>query len=349
MKPVNLNQLLFHPKSDCLSFFYFSQDHGENLNQFLNKIQNELIIQEKTDLQNYFEKNRSQIKKTLKGHPEKSYAFFISKNIQGYIILNHKIESDWIIGNTFYIRPILEELFVNPEFLLINISLYDVKIYRVDFEQIEVIRQYEFDDLPKNFNDHSSRVYAPQYLGLIPYKNILSLKTIAQKVKDMILYESLPVIVTGLDEMKNIFLKFFDESSGIITHFQDDFYEKTCVEIMARCKSFRYAITDYYSAQLKDRMRRMLKSKNIITDMSEVIKATFAGKVIHLVIPSGQKIWGSINFETGEFNIHKKIGKTSVDILNELADEVIRRGGRIQILVPHFFPQNVNVMALIGS
>lgn len=349
MKPVKLNQLLFHPKSDCLSFFYLSQDHGENLNQFLDNIQLELVSQDKIDLKNDFEKYRTQIKKILKGHPEKSYGFFISKTIQGYILLNHKIESEWMIGNSFYIRPVLEELFVNPEFLLINVSLYDVKIYRGDFQQIEIIQQYDFEELPKNFNDHSLRVYAPQYLGLIPYKNILSLKTISQKVKDMILYESLPVIVTGLDEIKNIFLKFFDESTGIITHFQEDFYEKTCSDIMEKCKSFRYAITDYYSAQLKERMRRMLKAKNIVTEMDEVIKATAAGKVIHLVIPSGQKIWGSINFDTGEFIIHKKMSKTSVDLLNELADEVIRRGGRIQILVPHFFPQNVYVMALVGG
>jgi hypothetical protein len=350
VKPVNLNQLLFHPKSDSLSFFIpFVNDHNQSsdLNLFIDDIISELINQEKTILLKKLEKYRPQIKKMFKSHPDKSHGFFFAADLQGYTILQNQMEPYFVIGQNFHVRPLLEELFVNPEFFLVSLSLYDIKIYRGDFQQIEIIQQYEFDELPKNFNDTGLRVYAPQYLGLVPYKNILSLKTIAQKVKDMILYESLPVIVTGIDEMKNIFLRFFDDSSGIITNFQDDFYEKNCMEILEKCKKFRYAITDFYSAQLKERLKRMMKSRFMMTDLEQIIKATFAGNVLHLVIPSEQKIWGVINHETGEFTIHKKVGKTSIDILNELAEEVIRRGGRIQILVPHFFPQDVTVFAFV--
>ena len=45
-----------------------------------------------------------------------------------------------------------------------------------------------------------SRIFAPNHVGLIPYKSILALKTIAQKVIDLTAYDNIPVLVTGLDE-----------------------------------------------------------------------------------------------------------------------------------------------------
>jgi hypothetical protein len=349
VKPVNLNELLFHEKTDTLTFFLPPARNKEDTllqERFIDDVQTQLQIQEKESLKKIVEKSRLNIRKILKSHQEKSHGFFLSDQLQGYTILQGTIDPYCLIGQTFHIRPVLEELFVNPEFLLVNISFYEIKIYRADFQQLEIIEQYDFDELPKNFSE-TSRVFSPQFLGLVPHKNILALKKIAQKIKDMILYESLPVVVTGLEDMKKIFLRYFDEPIGVITHFDEDFYEKTSMEILSRCERFRYAVTDYYSLQLKERLKRMIKSRYILSDLGEIIKATYAGKVLHLVIPSEQKLWGKIDPETGEFTIHKKFGKTSVDLFNELAEEVMRRGGKIKILGPHFFPHSTKALAIL--
>ena len=349
MKPVNLNQLLFHEKTDTLTFFLppcrignGHEAHEIFIDQVLLKLQQEA----KNKLKKIVERLRPGMRKIFKNHPEKSHGFFLSEHLQGYTILQGTIDPYCIIGKTFHIRPILEELFVNPEFLLVNISLYEIKIYRADFQQLEIIEQYDFDELPKN-SVETFRLYSTQFLGLVPYRNILALKMIAQKIKDMILYESLPVVITGLDDMKKVFLRYFDESVGIITHFDDDFYEKTAVDIMAKCERFRYAVTDYYSSQLKERLKRMIKSRYILTELSEIIKASYSGRVHHLVIPMELKLWGVLDPVTGEFTIHKKLGKTSVDLFNELAEEVMKQGGKIKILGPHFFPQNTLVLAVL--
>jgi hypothetical protein len=350
VKPVSLNQLLFHPKSDSLSFYLMPVGKNPDLPEleaFLDDMLAQLKFQEKTAVAKILEKSKSAIQKILKSHPERSHGFFFAEDLQGYVGLDQKVESFCIINQTFHVRPLLEELFVNPEFMVVNVSLYDIKIYRGDFQHLEIVQHYEFDELPKNFSADSSRLYAPQYMGLIPYKTILALKTIAHKLNDLILYHSLPVIVTGLDEMKTIFLRYFNDSVGVITHLQEDFYEKTCVEIVERCKSFRYIVMDYYSAQLKERLKRLVKSKKLITDLTDVIHATFDGKVGHLVIPTEQKIWGKFDPATREFVLHKREQKTSIDILNELAEEVMKQGGRIQVLGPHFFPVNAHVLAIL--
>lgn len=319
---------------------------ADDTEQFLKHMGLQLNIQEKFTLQKVFEKNNPLLRKIIKSHPSNSHGFFLSAELQGYMILDQVVDPYCVVSKTFHVRPILEELFTNPEFLLINVSLYDVKIFRGDSQIVEIIQHFEFDQLPKNFNE-VSRIYAPKNIGLISYKTIMILKTIAKKILETTQYQSLPIIVTGIEEMKKIFLHYFEASTTLITQFHDDFYEKSCVEILERSRAYRPVLMDYYSAKLTDQIKRLMKIKRMITDLSEIIKASFDGRVLHLVLPPERKIWGRFNPGSGEFIIHKKIGKTSVDILNELAEEVIRQGGKIQILKPQFFPQNTTVLALV--
>ena len=347
MKPVNLNQLLFHSQSVAtLSFF---QPHGASadaLEPFLADMQLQLNLRGKASLARLLDKNKTNIQKILKSSPRKSHGFFLSEKLQGFIALETVVESYCIIGNSFHVRPLLEELFVNPEYLVVNVSLYDIKVYRGDFQHLEIIQQYEFDQLAI---DMKSRLFSPKHVGLIPYKSILALKTIAKNIMELTQYDSLPILVTGLDEMKSIFLKYFSNSFGVISHIDEDFYEKTCVEILEKCKFSRYAVMDFYSARFKERLKKMVRSKRLISDLGEIIQAIIDGKVAQLVLPTERKVYGLINFETGEFEIHKKNQKkkVSVDILNELAEEVMNQGGKIQVLAPHFFPQDSDVLAIL--
>jgi hypothetical protein len=103
---------------------------------FFEDMLSQLLIQDKKNLYKFLEKTRTHIKKILKSNPEKSHGFFISEGMQGYISVQNNIEPYCIIGKTFHVRPVLEELFVNPEFLLVNVSLYDIKIVYKGTERI---------------------------------------------------------------------------------------------------------------------------------------------------------------------------------------------------------------------
>lgn len=350
LKPVHLNQLLFHDPTPTLSFFQPPRSKIEEVEEFLIDMQGQLELQDKKNLAKLLDKNKTIIKKILKSHPDKSHGFFLSGDLQGYIMLETHVEPYCMIGSNFHVRPLLEEVFVNPDYLVVNISLYDISIYRGDFHHLEIVQQYEFDQMAKSMTpEMRSRIFTPNHVGLVPYKTILALKTIAQKVIDMTQYDSIPVLVTGLDEMKEIFLRYFSDHYGVISHIQEDFYEKTCVEILEKCKQFRYSVIDFYSARFKERLKKMVKSKRLISELDDIIPAIRQGKVIHLVLPTEKKLWGRINLETGEYEIHKKMMKKnpSVDILNELAEEVMKQGGKIQILAPHFFPQDSYVLAIL--
>jgi hypothetical protein len=346
VKPIHLNQLLFHPNCDSLSFF-LAPNHTA-FDGFINDMEAQLNFQGKTELASLLEQNRNDIKKIISNHPSQSHGFFLSELLKGYVVLTNSSESFWTTGHSFQVRPLLEEFFSNPEYMVINISLYDIKIYRGDFHHLEIIQSFDYDQLPKSLDMNVAHFFTPQYLGLIPYRTVYALKTIAGRIKDLVLYNSLPVIVTGLREIKEIFLRYFNYASGIVTNIDEDFYEKSCVQIVNRCKSFRSVVLDYYSERLKERLKNLTKSKRVIFELREIIVAVQKGRVNHLILPLEKKIFGAVNFITGEFEIHSNERKrTSVDILNQLAEAVIKDGGRIQHLGHHFFPPESNVLAIL--
>ncbi len=352
MKPVNLNQLLFLPKGPCISFFVspIAKDESDVAwEAFYSDMVEQLIIQDRRELVKLMAKSKIPVRKVIKAQPEKGHGFFISEAIQGHTSLSQLTEPYCMIGNRFHVRPLMEEVLVNPEFILVNVSLYDIKVYRADFRHVEIIKHYEFDQFTNKDFGGIPRVFAPEFMGLIPYKSILAIRTIAKKVMDITLYDSLPVVVTGLEQMKKLFIKHFDDETGVISHFDEDFYEKTCVEILERCKVMRSSIMDYYSAQLKERLKRMMKSSKIVTDLDLIVKSVSEGRVVYLVLPVERKLWGKIDLENGTVELHKKMSKKnlSVDILNELAEEVMRQGGKIQFLGTHFFPDNSQVFAVL--
>ncbi len=352
MKPVNLNQLLFHPKAPCISFFvppFANEETDVAWELFFNDMVEQLVLQKCYELVKLMAKSKTAVRKVIKSQPEKGHGFFLSEAIQGYTMLTQMVEPYCMFGNRFHVRPFMEEVLVNPEFILVNVSLYDIKVYRADFRHVEIIKHYEFDNFTNKDFGGIPRVFAPQFLGLIPYRSILAIRAVAKKVMDMTLYDSLPVVVTGLEQMKKIFVKHFNDETGVIAHFEEDFYEKTCVEILERCRVLRPVIMDFNSAQLKERLKRMMKLRKIVTDLDLIVKSVSEGKVIHLVLPVERKLWGRIDLEKGTVKLHKRVSKKnlSVDILNELAEEVMRQGGKIQFLGPHFFPDNSQVFAVL--
>lgn len=345
MKPVNLNQLLLHPEGSTLSLF-LSKNFEQEGDSLLEVLLADLEESHQSNLRIILMNHLHEIKSLVKKNSSRLCCFYFSQELVGYTILGHAATPFYIIDQTFHVRPILEEIFLHPVYLLVNISLYDVKIYRADFRQIEMIENYEFENLPQSFSQFRAQVYAPAFKSIIAHRSLMALKTIAEKLTDKILYESAPVIITGLDEMKSYFVKNLGPLPGIIDHFNEDFYEKSCIEIFERSRVFRFAVTDYYSAQLKERLKRLMKSGQTLVEIKEIIRACQEGQIAHLVIPSEQKIWGKFNLLGDDFILHKKRSKTSVDLINELAKKVINQGGKVQILAPHFFPENAPILAL---
>jgi hypothetical protein len=350
MKLLKINQLLFHPKSQCLSFFLSDLSSSKILEheRFLEDILVQLGLQGKKHLAQKFEHSLKDILATVSSHPNRAHGFFMSEHLVGYMLLENSVETYCTISSSFHIRPILEEVFINLEYILINISSSDIKIYQVDLKQIEFVKSFDFEVFESlSLPWEQSRVFSGDLSQLIPHRTMLNMKSVALRVMETMQIGPMPVLVTGNETLKNIFMRYYNHSYGTVD-ISEDFSESSCTEIMSRMKEHKQTILDFYSVSFKNRLLKLIGSGQLITDLHKVIRAIQQGEVLRLMIPVGKNLWGSINFKTGKYSLtHDMNSGDGTDILNELAEEVIRQGGKIQFLSNHFFPKDSVCMGII--
>lgn len=347
MKLLKINQLLFHPKSQCLSFFLTAlQDTNLNDHEnFLSDIKLQLGLQGKKQLAAKFDEQIESVLKISQRHPENSHGFFISEQVAGYMILESTVETYCTISNSFHMRPILQEVFVNPEFMIINISTFEVRLYQGDLSQVEYIKSFEFakESSEPCLPWEQSRYTTGDFSQLIPHRTLVNLKNVANKITESMAIGSMPVLVTGNPTLKNIFQRYYNHSFGSID-INEDYENSSCPQIMATMKKYRQDILDFYSAHFKVRLMKLIGAGQLLSDLGLVIKAVHQGEISRVMIPSGKSLWGKVNFRTGKYSLGPD---SDIDILNEIAEEVIRRGGKVQYLSAHFFPKESTIMAIL--
>lgn len=352
MKPIQISRLLEKDHAECLSLFWSASERNiksKNISQFIDEICEQLTTdQDKESLILKLKKTTKEIESIVHNHSKDSFAFFISDDMSGFIRLNLLSESFFIVSHKFYTRPVIEEIFENPEFLIVNLSIYDVNVYKGDFKYLEIINQYDFEELNRKPNQLSgSRLFAPKYLGAVPFKTILHIKDIAQKVSDSTYYNNIPVIVTGLSELKSLFMNFLPHRVGFFSQFNDDFYEKSCREILDKSKEYQNTVLDFYSSKLKEKFLKLQKSKTIISDLNEIIKNMKNKEITQLVIPRETKVWGEVCFEKLSYSLHyNDKNKKSVDIISVLVEKALEDEVKITTLESHYFPPGSVVMAI---
>jgi len=265
---LKINQLLFHPKSQCLSFFLSSIEKSgfEAHKKFLEDIVIQLGLQGKKHLVQKFENALDDILRLVSMHSRQSHGFFISEQLVGYMLLDAEVETYCSISSSFHIRPILEEIFINPEYILINISQFDIRLYQADLKQIEFIKSYELSSTESlSLPWEQSRIYSGDYSQMIPHRTMIHLRDVAHKIMESMQIGSMPVLVTGNETLKGIFLRYFTNTHGTID-IAEDFKESSCIDIMSRMKNYRQTILDFYSVYFKNRLLKLISNGLLISD-----------------------------------------------------------------------------------
>jgi hypothetical protein len=348
LKPVNFNQLLFHPKTDCLSFFLVPSREDPAL--VLQQISHQLELKRQSVLNGILNAALPRIHSIIRTHAKRSIGFFISSELQGHVLLDDEVENFFILGQSFHVRPLLEHLLEDPEFMVVNVSMHDLKLFRGSFHGLEIVQQWDYDQVVIA-PDQRSRVYLPQQGGLLSHMTLMIVKKLAVSMKDNFDYASMPVLIAGLGPMKEVFLRYFDQQEESVIDIPEDFFEKTCVEILEMCRPYRHQILQYHSQRLVEKIMNLVHSRLLISDLGEIIRQISAGEVIKLILPRKIRLYGQIDLAAGTYQLAEggKAVDGAVDILNEMAEEVMRQDGRIILLNNHFFPAGTKALAVLRS
>lgn len=151
------------------------------------------------------------------------------------------------------------------------------------------------------------------------------------------------------------------------SHFQQEAFRKVCTyphilergidgyiddlntESLATLSQTRM---QHYFAELDERsvdaFRRAESSLLTTTNLAEIAKAAAHGQIQSLLIAEDRHIWGHLDRDTGDMHLLTERGEIAADdILDDLAEETLNKGGAVTVLPISRMPKHQPVAAIL--
>ncbi len=156
----------------------------------------------------------------------------------------------------------------------------------------------------------------------------------------------LPLILAGLPENQAHFRKY-SHNLRLLPEGVDAYPDTLSAEELKK-RAWK-VVSPLHQARLSEVSEQYGNAKSHqkgSEKLSEVAKAAIAGKVDTLLIEANRQVPGSIDLATGKIRKKTKQGTSSDDVLNELGELVLKKGGRIFVVPANRIPSKTGAAAI---
>lgn len=251
-----------------------------------------------------------------------------------------------VVAKSFHVKPLLKWMQEDREFLFLGISEGSASLYQGSQNSFNLIDTIIFPEILQKSTDSDSyedlkkrRLKSLKYDETMEWLN----EWLFSLTKD----SEPPLFVAGQKEMTNIFLKdsrYQNTRRRLVwPSFSQEKATDICSEIRSLLKKdakkeIQEALMEFYQAEDLN-----FANKNIF----QIAKAAMRGKVRKLIIADGINIFGKIDKKSGGLSIHPThLDHEDDDLLDDLAQEVLAKGGKVVVASREEIPKGRPILAI---
>jgi hypothetical protein len=259
------------------------------------------------------------------------------------------VEDSVVVSSSFHVKPLLRWLQSDQDFILIGISDDSASLYSGNLAEMRKSDSILFPEgLLADTGDGSYASLKDQRNRRIKMNE--SLIWLNDWIDDLLAGRSCRVFVTGHPVMTKAFLaqsrlkNLHRTSLGKSTKI--DAIEAARLEIMKLIKNegrrrLEQSLVEFYFAE-----EVKLAKRNIF----QIAKAVCSGRVKKLIVADGIQIFGTLDRKTGGVAIHPaQLSHEDDDLLDDLAQEVLHRGGEVVVAPLDEIPNRRPILAILES
>lgn len=255
-------------------------------------------------------------------------ALFSTQGFAGYSRLPFSAKPLAVVSDSFHIKPLLKWMQREHPFSLLHLKDQEAVLYHgslSNFEEMERHSYYELRTMDGVFNALDRAVYRSIQSSGVPlllagefdlieaYKSISGYKAI---VDDAILD---PSVLIQRDKLHAAAIRVLEP-----------FLEQ-------KENSFLNA---YWAAERRGKASAVLQ---------EIVQLALAGRVKHLFINEKLHVWGKIDVDKASFSYSSKQTAAEDDVLDDLAEIVIRKYGAVTVLPSSKMPNGKAACAILSA
>lgn len=268
-----------------------------------------------------------------------SMAFFASETFAGFVFVPYPVYENIIVAHSLHLKPILPWIISGDQFYLITLSSKSCRLLKGDsFSLTEVssvtLTKSELEK-EKKLNDKKLK------------QKILARAEdeFYQFVKD----DKFPIIIGGVEELHEMYLNLNRDPDLVKERIVGNLDKRSFEDLHDECLKIINLINKRNDQNLLDSYEEKKPYGKVVDQLSEVTIAAIQGRVRNLVIASDRCLWGSLDKTTGQITKHisKNLAIPEDDILDDLAEIVIARGGDVTLFKYNEMPSDNEVIAFL--
>lgn len=296
-------------------------------------------------------------------HQDKGLALYVNEDYFDFFKIPVSPDENYYIAENFLITPLLELQNHHGKYHVLVLSQNETKMFKVEPDETT---QITFESVPTSMEEHlkyhvhersvqhhtgtSGRGAVYHGQGAEDDENNkeleLFLKHIENKVTKYLKNENGPLVLAGPDKMVAYYKKankYFNVLDQTITGNADS---KSVKELEEQswdiAKSyFREEITSDI-----ERFNDLRGSELISTNVGDIVKGAYYGKVDTLFVPMGFRQFGMFDTNDNRVEISDKLNGQTVDLINYAAISAIRTGSTLYGLPQSEIPDNSGLAAI---
>lgn len=264
-----------------------------------------------------------------------SIGFFHHAQFTGLIPLNGEVEPKIVVAESFHIKPILGWLQETPPYYLLTLSSSEIRVYKGDAWDLNFVKEIKND-----LSDESKK------LSKVKVQEFF--RRAENEISHLLDDKSRPVVIAGVDWVQSLFRKVVRNSNFVTTNIRGDF-KRFGLETLKNAS--RGVLSELFKKAKNKLFIDFELARNrgkILNNLQDISKAAVEGRIKKILIARDQVVWGEVMKSDGNLEIHhRQMNSRDDDILDNLAEKVMEKGGKVLCIPKRDIPGQNVAMAIV--
>lgn len=268
-----------------------------------------------------------------------SIAFFISEKFAGFIYIPFPVFENAVVARSLHLKPIISWIKTGDQFYLITLSSKLCRLFKGDSFSIEEMKSIsilnnETEGLKKISDKNSKHKLMTQA---------------EEEFYEFVKNDNFPIVIGGVSELHDLFRRVNRDPDVLHDRIIGNLDKTDFENLHEKCLDILNSVQTQNKLGILAHYQEMKYCGKVLEELNQITIAAVQGRVRNLMVASDRFLWGSLDRATGRITnyIHKNLAIPEDDILDDLAEIVIARGGKITLLKSIEMPVGTGAVALL--
>lgn len=245
-----------------------------------------------------------------------------------------------VVSRSFHIKPLLTWLQCSQNYYLINLSKRKIYLYQGNAYELKCLKVFEDTT---SISVAKKKSYKLDTLRLRKFYT-----SVEKKLYKNLSQNRYPVILAGVSYLQSIFRQVNRDPDLILQSIDGNVERKSEADLRTASHQIMVKLFEQFKKEMINEFQESEWTGKATDNLIHIADAAAKGKIKKLLVASDKLIWGIYNSRSGSITIHpEQLNSFDEDILDDLAETVLNKGGKVICMKSNELPTANPVAALL--